>query len=524
MKKTPVLVAKPMLLLVLIVLCLVNSPLYGQSKFISYKSKAEQNQFEDLDSHEDKLRVLLLASLDESTVESKISNLNSFIDGLNWTAQDMQKPNKRLKQIFKQVHNSYLRKYDEKASSSQMFIDGTYQCVSASILYTYIFEKLGIPYEIKEQPTHVYLIAFPKRENILIETTDPSLGVFVPDTKAQTKYVQALVTSKYLDQEYVNKVGIEKAFNEFLYGKTNISFVELVGLAFYNLGIYASEDQDYETAYSNFYKTNRLYPAKKHDFLQYETLALLIDKNKIEKPEDWDPIIILVNKTNRENAKLVLKSRFAVQMNNDLMLSQNRENIQEIYKQIQSSLQDSILMSELKDLYLLESGRSYIMSREHKKALPFIEEMLAIKPESPLAQKLLLDCVNDDAMLDAPTSGSVSKLNGWIEKYPDIKKDVNVQYYLAYYYLSSTITNFKNERFEEAVNLYKHFVGELQNSPNVRERLKNDAKNTFGCMIVYNMAVKKDKKAARKAYDEALSIYPDINEDVDFKKFQTSLK
>ncbi|QQD12652.1 hypothetical protein [Sphingobacterium sp. UDSM-2020] len=485
-------------------------PIIAQSKFITFHSNDEKNLFENLHVNEDYLRLILLTELTKEGADAYILDLNQFIQGINWIDEDKMKPNKKLKQIFKQVHQKFLRKYEEKASVKDMFSNGNYQCVSASILYAYIFEKLNIPYEIKEQPTHVYVIAFPENANILIETTDPTLGVYVPNTKVQNQYVQNLIKTKYLDQDYVNKVGVEKAFNEFLYGKINVSFQELIGLAFYNLGVYDAEDQNYESAYANFYKANKLYPAQKHEFLQYSILAELVNRSKIEKLEDWDALIVLANLQNREDAKLVLKSRFYNQISNDLLRGQNRNNVSEVYNKITNELKDTILLNELRDHYMIESSRSYILSKDFKSAIPILEDCLKNNPNSPIAQGFLSDCIFQEYTFETPTAAIVEKMVAYGETYPFLKKDMSYQHFITYFYGLETIQNFEKEKYKEGIKYYHLMLNALQNNPKVRERVKEIAFGAFKFTTIYYSVVKKDKKNSLATIEQGKLIYPDL--------------
>ena len=84
-----------------------------------------------------------------------------------------KKPAKNIKKIYKEVHDSYCQKYTMNTDFSDLFKDGSYNCVSGTAIYALIFEELDIPYSIKEVPTHVYLVAYPETENIYVEATDP---------------------------------------------------------------------------------------------------------------------------------------------------------------------------------------------------------------------------------------------------------------------------------------------------------------------------------------------------------------
>ena len=82
-----------------------------------------------------------------------------------------KKEKKRIKFIYDAFHDTFLKKYNSSVFFSEIFKNGNYNCVTATALYCYVFEKLDIPYKVKDLPTHVYLIAYPDLYNIKLETT-----------------------------------------------------------------------------------------------------------------------------------------------------------------------------------------------------------------------------------------------------------------------------------------------------------------------------------------------------------------
>jgi len=102
--------------------------------------------------------------------------LRSAIDKLKQAKLEKKKPNKKVRTIYTTIHDTFLDKYEIKNEFSEIFDTGKYNCVSATALFALVFEELSISYTIKELPTHVFLIAYPENEQILVETTDPLTG------------------------------------------------------------------------------------------------------------------------------------------------------------------------------------------------------------------------------------------------------------------------------------------------------------------------------------------------------------
>jgi|WetSurMetagenome_2_1015567.scaffolds.fasta_scaffold32081_4 hypothetical protein len=80
---------------------------------------------------------------------------------------------KKLKTIFKSVHQKFLTKYSEEAFFNDIFVSGDYNCLTTSALYAFVLSELNIKYLIKQTPNHVYLVADPDQSCFLIETTLP---------------------------------------------------------------------------------------------------------------------------------------------------------------------------------------------------------------------------------------------------------------------------------------------------------------------------------------------------------------
>ncbi|MEO6303559.1 MAG: hypothetical protein ABIP51_10325, partial [Bacteroidia bacterium] len=105
---------------------------------------------------------------------------------------------KRIKFIYKYVHQVFLKMYKLNNSFSDIFEKGEYNCVSASALYAIILKEIGIPCQIIEAPQHVFIIAYPQTDKILIETTSPEKGYFVVNDNYVAKYIKYLADSKLI--------------------------------------------------------------------------------------------------------------------------------------------------------------------------------------------------------------------------------------------------------------------------------------------------------------------------------------
>lgn len=179
-------------------------------------------------------------------IELLINSFQKVQDNKQWTKQ-------KLKNLFSKTHRKFLKIYDYNTDFSHLIQKGKYNCVTASILFTLIFDRLGIKYEIHETPFHVYLKVWTDKEKcVLLETTDKING-FVTDTieinkmdeKFRNPYTEKDI---YLNQDIFNKV---------------IHLEQLFALYFYNLGIEEFNHKSYIKAQQWLLLAKKLYPEQR---------------------------------------------------------------------------------------------------------------------------------------------------------------------------------------------------------------------------------------------------------------------
>ncbi|MCA5005608.1 hypothetical protein [Sphingobacterium bovistauri] len=222
-----------------------------------------------------------------------------------------------------------------------------------------------------------------------MKTTIPTVGVFAPNTKAKTEYIKALVANKYLEQSYVDQVGVEKAFNEFFYGKTNITFKELVGITYYNKAVNYINDNQNLKSYSEIYKANYLYPAKKHQFLEHEILKECLDNFVFDNIDEWEILIKVLNNGDTEAIRRFFISKFNDKIHKFLWTSHQKENLDSIYRYTSLHLHDSILKKEINYNYHYEVARYFLTDKKYDLAEYHLLNVSKNNPNSLLKQSIL---------------------------------------------------------------------------------------------------------------------------------------
>jgi hypothetical protein len=154
---------------------ILSSRLLSANDSLIYRSGFEERLLMKAASGEvDCLALYTAITKDSLNFRQYAEKIDIFYGETNKKVYAAKTTKNKMKLLFKEVHGYFFVKYDEEAFFSQIFDNGNYNCVTASMLYSIIFDHNKIPFEIKETPTHVYLVAFPGSENIMVETTNPN--------------------------------------------------------------------------------------------------------------------------------------------------------------------------------------------------------------------------------------------------------------------------------------------------------------------------------------------------------------
>ena len=142
-----------------------NLTLYG------YDSEYEEKVINDVNSEELELLLALGEKASYVRLEKVKAVFNDFIKEVKQSGILDQTEVKLMKQLHNMVHDKFLVQYKEISPFHEIFETGTYNCVSATALFALTLDELNIPYNIQEQPTHVFIMAYPDTKGIMVEMT-----------------------------------------------------------------------------------------------------------------------------------------------------------------------------------------------------------------------------------------------------------------------------------------------------------------------------------------------------------------
>jgi len=482
---------------------------YSQNIDSLLYSKYEKNIFTSYSAGKvDTLGIFLAPAQDitsANTANQKITSLYRKLDGLGISGLHEAK---KVKLIFKTVHSDFLKNYKESTTLSEIFENGTYNCVSASALYALVFSHYRIPFQIKEKPTHVYLVAYPENLNILVESTLPGIGYVLPSTEEKKNYVNQLVTLKFLSKDYVNQVGVDKAYNEFFYRQDeSISIQNLAGIQYYNEAVETIDNKEYEKAYLNTYKADILYPSKKNKFLKINLLGEIINNVNFTQTIHFYYLADFANHAKTEGANRDSKGIFASNMYKYLVERRDTSFLRKSFEVFSQSISDTVFKSEVTQFYHAELGKYFYNLGHFDQALECAKKVYLLNAGNSDAQMLI-----SSSLLRGFTNGTggvkeINLLEEYTKVYPFLKEDSRILSVYLYDYCYVAINNFQKEDRTEGMKYLKK-AQEILKSNNKNLRLDN---NIIGNM--YGAAAEsylhKNENMTKELTNKGLEYSPD---------------
>ena len=229
-----------------------------------FHSTFEQQAF----ANADPLQIMLAADpvVDTTKYNEYLADFQAHLEKLH-KKTDKLHPKMVLQSVFYYSHRKKLSWYNNEVLFSDLFESGKYDCLTGTAFYAAILREMDIPHQIYEFNYHVFLIAQFEDSRVLIEPTDAING-FITDEKEIAAQIERF---SQLEGITDNLEAVSK----------EISFKDLAGLQYYNMGIDLFNQGDYKEAYTNIEKANYLYPSKRIKEMQriFKTQAMLVTSN-----------------------------------------------------------------------------------------------------------------------------------------------------------------------------------------------------------------------------------------------------
>ncbi len=370
---------------------------YGQGKYIRFNevefdSPKERMVLQSILDDDGSLfdGFLVIASEDSASFEKWKKFYQGEIDEMRGR-KIPKKREKDIKFIYDQLHDKFLRKYELLSYFDQIFENGVYNCVTAVALYAMSFDELGIPYGIKETPTHVYIVADPGDTQLLIETTDPISGFksFSPGFKEN--FVAQLGMMKVIDQADVAGKGIYAIFDEYYFGGADLTLKQLIGIQYYNRGITAYEEGNYHNAWRSLAKAQLFHTTDQIDASLFASIASVLSGSDYKEWEDIKLLPYLSRFESFDVKQTNVIGEFGRMLSYVLVDRNDVETAEKAFDYFVENTTNENIINEASFVYFYERGRILYNRANYSDAFEFFIDSYSRKPGNANAETMLTE-------------------------------------------------------------------------------------------------------------------------------------
>jgi hypothetical protein len=385
-------------------LLLISSGLFGAApdSLIKFNELIFKSEFEKAaiaqciaGKSADMVDVFLTPYLKETTFDATAARqkINDCVSSLHDQVEN-KSDSKKVKIVYDFVHKTFFKIYKLENSFCDIFNKGEYNCVSASALYGIIFSKLGIPYQVKETPRHVYLEAYPNTGKVLIETTSPEKGYYQFSDEFAENFIKNLYKSKQISKEEMDTSQTTALFNKYYFSSENISLMQLAGLQYSNYGVYNLDKKNYPPAVDELKKAYYLYPCERNKYVLKMALLVQIGINDYSNLDQVYNLVTLCHFKNLKDDEISdegIRSEFSRIIQSQLISNSDYAKFDSSYYLISGALTDSPLKSNIDFDYHYELARlGYLNSKGNEYELMHLEAAYAINSNNANLQSLIL--------------------------------------------------------------------------------------------------------------------------------------
>ncbi|MGV8827422.1 MAG: hypothetical protein ACWA6U_03790 [Breznakibacter sp.] len=495
---------KELIFIVGFIVCLmVCNSVYSQ-----YNSSFEEKVFVQFKNRKgDAYDLLNAINYDENLYLKGKKLIDEHVNDLKSKGIQSKSLNKQIQLIYKTTNSKFLKKYEPKAFFNNIFETGQYNCVSASALYSLIFDEFKINYSIKETPVHIYIIADTLGLQTLIETTLPGTGLTNFNDKFKKDYIEYLRFNKLIsDQEYTNSTS-DELFREYYSKDKTINLIELSAIQYYNKGVFLMEEEKFSGATLYLQKALAIHPSNNVRYCHYAALqnALANDVNK--KLYDGKLFGQIINSSINDSSLIQLVSAYFDNVSHELCINSSKVvRYDQFFNNMisQCSLKD--VPSSILYKYHYSKAFNYGMNGMYPTALLEVKNAIKYNKNNLLVKDLAQNIAVKHMFVESNYKKQIDSLEYYFEELPFLIDNKIFQHQYVYYYMKVVSECFMYNESIDGLNYYDRFLGALH-----RYGITNYSEDHIGAgfgVMVFHYIENNDFKKALQILNEGLALSP----------------
>jgi len=430
-----------------------------------YSSTSEKELFQEyfIKDNKDYLGIFYSITDNLRTEAEVLEYIDEYIRPIEASVNKTKNRKKKIKLIFKMVHEKMFLFYSEYTLFPEIFGNGTYNCLTGTALFSVILDRFNIPYKIIELTDHVYLVAYPDEDEILMESTVPLKGYLSVNDAYKKEYVEYLRKNKLIRIGDKGLLSTNQIFEKYYYANGKIDIEQLIGLHYYNHALSLLINSKPEESINQLEKGLLFYKSPRLELLYKSALELQIEKQTYNSLESILYLSKYVSEFLSDENRDNLVAEFYKLTQYLLIDYPNAELYNKSLSILDSATTDSIFKAEINFAYNYEKGRIDMLKGDANSAYPYILEAYKMKPTNVQLESMFVVVVLNNIYKIEDIQDAKDSLNQIVSKNPNLMENKYIQQFNAYIHLRLAYNSFTKRRMNEALKelaLYEEKIPE----------------------------------------------------------------
>jgi hypothetical protein len=419
---------------------------------------------------------------------------------------------RKVRMTYSLVRNQFLLKYSDNEYFPMIFKDGTYNCVTGALLFSFIFDQLKIPYKVMVSSNYVFLIANPGKKSIVIDVLNPSVQKSIFNEDVQQQFVDSWLSSRLIsDAEYKNK-SVAEIFITKNNGLKDLNTSYLPGFQYYNKAVTKVAEKDYDKAYELAQKAYYFFPDKKVKTLFNSILNNKLLNSEYNKIEDID---LLVQYAKLESTNInMITMLFNSMVSKNLKYTDRSKNLDSYYQRFISQISNKEILNEIGfNYYFARANRSMIDQLNSTNTSSYssycTRQALKFKPNHREAIRLFESDLGSDIMGREMNVAYLDSLNSFEKELNNADISTLLVDYKNQIYLKIALKAFRSRNFADGEKYMILFENNFR-LPIKKTQMRYTIENAYYEYASYYARIN-NKEKVDMIIDKGLKLIPNSN-------------
>ncbi len=456
----------------------------------------QQNQLFDL------YALIGLHGAEQYPLDEYRQDFYRFLDELN--TNQIPQPYEKASKLYKAMQENYLLSYAENSLFVEMFTAQQFNSVTGTALYALAMTYLNIPYQIKTNSQHVYLVAYPNETEVVFDCTaeqSEATGFVYRKTES---YKQFLLQQKLISDEEAKDEHFGDAHFQI---DTIINIIQLAAIPYYHHFVKHVEKDEWDIAMYELEKAVYLYEAP----YMMQWLKLYIQSVLLDKENEYDVItycqyLLKYKHYNWDMENILQKvAAMAGERAQALMSFEKSDSLIKQYSLcLKSELDEEKLAQSINRTINLLVAQTYYLEQQYDQSLDYL--YYAYEPGDTQQQNYIKNCLTQKFRRIYNPQHGLDTLYKYESIFPFVQNDRDLKAYKAYYLMKNVYGYFKINEMEQGLSYLTAFRQAFQPADEALYRQQPIASGFAAA--VYYYATNQQYEIAKQLATEGLQYVP----------------